>query len=623
MECWKDLKFTFRHYLNADVSAPVNYNEKNKKLNRRIQMFSELCREDINFNEFTDIITQLCLLPFNILKHQHLDHNQFLLQLRGKSWTLQLFSQLSFLLMDNPIEAYECSNTIHPLQYLMTRCLLVNGRTKKLRNWDLKFLSAFLLVTLEITKPCHISEPRHNLLKKWDPRQRIRHSDGSMIDDAIFDEFVFLCHHYINKAELFLSSNRLQIFKLFSEWTRDEAIKVLDNCHLFCYSCTMEENLKVKLRNGAYHPLTLVLKMLSDGHFTDINSFNRMIGSKNTNTFYLKALPMMIKMKDCDFPAVNKIDESISVGGYTGGTYVRRGECIIINQTFKNRFEYRRNGTEYDEFSLKRLWQSLGCHKITVKRDLTGTQIMKCLKVFSKQLKKSQPHYCVVIILSHGRRNLMTGLEEIMGVDMEGVSIKDIKEIFMNGKKCPAMIGKLKLFLFQACRGKTSPLPNPRRFCVDYLKEGLTHLKCLVYFLLLFGAFFWIYLVTKDSPPQYATHWMSDGTNSNLNSKQQNGVVDTENLVSKSIAKSVPDRSWYFVFHSTIDDFVSFRTNNGTFFIQSFCKEMSANCYRHDLNTIATYVNRSVMEKHKIQASVFENNLGDLVYFKPSVVKSQ
>ena len=70
MECWKDLKFTFRHYLNADVSAPINYNEKNKKFNRYIQMFSELCREDINFNEFTDIITQLCLLPFNIFHHQ-------------------------------------------------------------------------------------------------------------------------------------------------------------------------------------------------------------------------------------------------------------------------------------------------------------------------------------------------------------------------------------------------------------------------------------------------------------------------------------------------------------------------------------------------------------------------
>ena len=624
MECWKDLKFTFRHYLNADVSAPTKYNEKNKSFDRRIQMFSELCREDINFNEFTDIITQLCLLPFNIFHHQHLDHNQFLLQLRGKSWTLQLFPQIAFLLMDNPIEAYQCSmNTIHSLQYLVTRCLLVNGRAKKLRNWDLKFLCAFLLVTLEITKSCQISDPRHNLSKKWDPRQRIRHSDGSMMNDSIFDEFVLVCHQYKEKAELFLSSYRLQIFKLFCGWSRDEAIEVLDTCHLFCYSCTMDKNLKAKIKNGAYHPLTLVLKMLSDGHFTDINSFNRMIGSKYTSPTYLNVLPMMNKMNHCDFPAVNKKDESISVGGYTGGTYVRRGECLIINQLFENRLEYRRNGTEYDELSLKRLWSSLGCQKITVKRDLTGTQIMKCLKAFSKQLERSKPHYCVVIILSHGRRNLITGLEEIMGVDMEGVAIKDIKELFMNGKKCPGMIGKLKLFLFQACRGKTSPLPNLRRFCVDYFKDGFNHLKWLVSLLLILGMFFWSYIVTKVLPTQYPTHLMNDCTNSDCNPTQQTTVACTENSVSTSSAKSVPDSSWYFVFHSSIDDFVSFRTNQGTFFIQSFCKEMSANCYRHDLNTIATYVNRSVMEKHKIQASVFENNLGDLVYFKPTVITLQ
>ena len=79
MESWNDLQYTFRHYLNADVSAPKNYNEQKRNFDRKIKMFSEICREDISFNEFTDIMTQLCLLPFNIFYNQHLDYNQFLL----------------------------------------------------------------------------------------------------------------------------------------------------------------------------------------------------------------------------------------------------------------------------------------------------------------------------------------------------------------------------------------------------------------------------------------------------------------------------------------------------------------------------------------------------------------
>ena len=624
MESWRDLLYTFRHYLNADVSAPKNYNEQNKNFNRKIRMFSEICREDISFNEFTDIMTQLCLLPFNIFYNQHLDYNQFLLQLRGKCWTLQLFSQLAFLLMDNPIEASECSNTIHPMQYLATRCLLINGREKKLQNWDLKFLCAFLLVSLEITKPCKISEQRHNVLKIWDPRQRIRLADGSLIDDAIFAEFVLACHQYRNKAEMFLSSYRLQIFKLFSQWTRNEAIEVLNTCHLYCYSSSLDTKLISKIKNGACHPLSIVLKMLSDGYFSDLRSFNRIIGTKSIFAFDSNLLPFLKKIKKCEFPAVYQCDEQISVGGYSGGTCVRRGECLIINQLFKNKSKYRRNGSEHDELSLKRLWSELGCRKVLVKRDLNRNEIMKTLTVFNKQLQKSKPHYCVIIILSHGRKNSLTGLEEIMDIDMQGVPIKDIKEMFINGEKCPAMIGRLKLFLFQACRGTTSPVLNRLTYYNDYLIQSLNHYNYVLPLIALFGMLFMSGAVATNLPEQYAAYTIADCTNStSISTPKDNVKEEGRTLASTKIENRVPRKSWYFVFHSTIDDNVSFRTSKGSMFIQSFCQEMRNNCYRHDLNTIATYVNRSVMEKHKVQASVFENNLGDLIYFKQSVIQSK
>jgi hypothetical protein len=80
-----------------------------------------------------------------------------------------------------------------------------------------------------------------------------------------------------------------------------------------------------------------------------------------------------------------------------------------------------------------------------------------------------------------------------------------------------------------------------------------------------------------------------------------------------------PNNSWYFVFNSTIEDFVSLRTKKGSCFIQAFCEEMNDKWCRHDLNTIASYVNRNIMTNYKIQAPVFENQLGDLVFFKPSL----
>ena len=73
-----DWKFTFRRYLDSDVSGPAKYNERNPGDDIKIRMFSELCREDIDGNDYNDIITQLNLLPFNHFNNQSLDHNTFL-----------------------------------------------------------------------------------------------------------------------------------------------------------------------------------------------------------------------------------------------------------------------------------------------------------------------------------------------------------------------------------------------------------------------------------------------------------------------------------------------------------------------------------------------------------------
>lgn len=77
MEFWKDTNSTLRHYLNADVSGIICLNKEADLADTKIKIFSELCREDISYNDYYDIITQLILFPFNHFNEQNIDYNQF------------------------------------------------------------------------------------------------------------------------------------------------------------------------------------------------------------------------------------------------------------------------------------------------------------------------------------------------------------------------------------------------------------------------------------------------------------------------------------------------------------------------------------------------------------------
>ena len=57
--------------------------------------------------------------------------------------------------------------------------------------------------------------------------------------------------------------------------------------------------------------------------------------------------------------------------------------------------------------------------------------------------------------------------------------------------------------------------------------------------------------------------------------------------------------------------------DEGSIFIQALCKELDENGSKHDINTIASCVNRRIMNEYSIQAPIFENQLGDFVYLAP------
>ena len=76
---------------------------------------------------------------------------------------------------------------------------------------------------------------------------------------------------------------------------------------------------------------------------------------------------------------------------------------------------------------------------------------MEVLTDFLGKLEESKPQYMAVVILSHGCNS--GGIEFILDIKMNGVPLNTIKDMFIDRKTCPSMVGKPKLFFIQACRG--------------------------------------------------------------------------------------------------------------------------------------------------------------------------
>ena len=60
----------------------------------------------------------------------------------------------------------------------------------------------------------------------------------------------------------------------------------------------------------------------------------------------------------------------------------------------------------------------------------------------------------------------------------------------------------------------------------------------------------------------------------------------------------------------------------GSIFIQELCKELMEKFFVLDVSTMASNVNKRIMKSYgQIQAPVFENQLGDLVFFDAGNLK--
>lgn len=134
--------------------------------------------------------------------------------------------------------------------------------------------------------------------------------------------------------------------------------------------------------------------------------------------------------------------EDLETYSMTGET---RGFCLIVNNyNFSDVRKKKREGTQFDQVCLERVFQWLG-FQVEVHHDCTGAQMLSVAKELSCRDHRSMD--CVVCcFLSHGVES------SIVGVDGHTISIRSLTEFF-NGSHCPSLVNKPKLFFIQACQG--------------------------------------------------------------------------------------------------------------------------------------------------------------------------
>ncbi|XP_059914900.1 caspase-8-like [Gadus macrocephalus] len=229
------------------------------------------------------------------------------------------------------------------------------------------------------------------------------------------------------------------------------------------------------------------------------------------------------------------------------------GLCVIINNENFCDPKKKRSGTEKDAESLADVFSWLG-FQVLMCKDQTASDMAQVTKLLADLEDLAALQKCkleewsdgrftplrvlprhgdafVCCVLSHGEEN------DISGVDFKQLAISDITSAF-NGKHCPALLGKPKVFFIQACQGHN-------------LQPGLAVDDCI-----------YPMPIKEDSP---------------------NHPMEADFLVSKA----------------TVGKYQALRhTISGSIFIQSLCVELRKGCNSgEDILEILVRVNADISKK--------------------------
>lgn len=123
-----------------------------------------------------------------------------------------------------------------------------------------------------------------------------------------------------------------------------------------------------------------------------------------------------------------------------------RGCALIIdNEEFTNPNLPPRKGSLVDANNLDILLENLG-FKVTLRRNLVYTAMRDEIYKFARRPQHQEADMAVVCIMSHGQHGLIAGSDG-REIDTEWMLRQ------FNNDMCPALKGKPKFFILQACRG--------------------------------------------------------------------------------------------------------------------------------------------------------------------------
>ncbi|EMP40856.1 Caspase-3 [Chelonia mydas] len=144
-------------------------------------------------------------------------------------------------------------------------------------------------------------------------------------------------------------------------------------------------------------------------------------------------------------PVSKSMDSGIQPDESYKMDYPEIGICIIINN--KNFLPATgmsfRSGTDVDAARIRDTFMTLG-YKVNLHNDRTGKQMFDILQNVAKDDHSNQSSF-VCVLLSHGEDGLIYGTDGPL-------ELKILTGLF-RGDRCKSLVGKPKLFFFQACRG--------------------------------------------------------------------------------------------------------------------------------------------------------------------------
>uniref|UniRef100_A0A3P9MYE5 Caspase a n=1 Tax=Poecilia reticulata TaxID=8081 RepID=A0A3P9MYE5_POERE len=126
-----------------------------------------------------------------------------------------------------------------------------------------------------------------------------------------------------------------------------------------------------------------------------------------------------------------------------------RVALLITNRNFTDE-DLTRKGAEKDEENMLNLLRSLQ-YEVVRHNDLTAKGIEKALREFTTHPKLKETDSVFVVIMSHGKRGLVLGVDHRQDKPDEFPVDKIYK--YLGPQKCSALMDKPKVIIIQACRG--------------------------------------------------------------------------------------------------------------------------------------------------------------------------